>query len=429
MSDEFTTHFLGFGKTLTKEEMEKIFGTFVGRILDMGKNLVPLIAPETARGIIQHRIGHSPYRRAVMSLNNVSYELLGVTQNEFNFLTLSDAIEQVATIQEQNKAAAVTLPTTDEPKDESTSAEPVSPSTAGYPYELKKATLAKTKQAARAIIMAGIFATAIIQMQGRRFFNTQGWTDEQKADFVHESFFLPEVIVGTMPIYCVQRIERGLSDMVLKYRAIGDVFLAHQKGGMDTLRIDGRLSGPYRKMNLLYLIMLQFIGRTKVKDISQLPNINDIIAASGTSEATDADSEYPSNVTFPIITQTDIMLDMYLQTIEWHHSIETGGLKFINYHMLFRKYVEPKDVKLFDGKRVLDPKPAEASRRRLEAALDLAWKMGRIGVESFRVMIADGKPSVEWNSEAIYSDPYFRQAHTLMAGIGAEIVEMIGGTQ
>ena len=64
----------------------------------------------------------------------------------------------------------------------------------------------------------------------------------------------PEVIVGPVPLYSVQRIQRGISDRKIKYRAIGDLFLAHQKGTKDSLRIDGTLFGPQR---YLFLTALQ----------------------------------------------------------------------------------------------------------------------------------------------------------------------------
>ena len=79
--------------------------------------------------------------------------------------------------------------------------------------------------------------------------------------------YLTDVMVGTVPFYSAQKLERGISDRILKYRAIGDVFLAHQRGATDTLRVDMTLFGPYRGWYLLYLLSLQQSGESKLKEL------------------------------------------------------------------------------------------------------------------------------------------------------------------
>lgn len=193
------------------------------------------------------------------------------------------------------------------------------------------------------------------------------------ADGSQVAEFVPDIIIGTIPFYSAQRIERGISDRILKYRAIGDVFLAHQKGSRDTLRVDLTLFGDLRYLKLYTLAALQTYGETKLKSIEELKAME-----GGELTASMKDKNYESHNVFPIITQSEILLNMYLQTIEWHHSIEEGGYNTIKVHLLFRKHVEPKGYKILEGEDgpypdVVAKTPIEADR--IENCVDTIWKV------------------------------------------------------
>src|SRR5271157_586825 len=66
----------------------------------------------------------------------------------------------------------------------------------------------------------------------------------------------PAIIVGTLPLYFVDRIQTASSHDIIKSRSIGWVFFAHQKMTRSTLLINvhGYLVGPYR---WIYLEMLE----------------------------------------------------------------------------------------------------------------------------------------------------------------------------
>lgn len=212
------------------------------------------------------------------------------------------------------------------------------------------------------------------------------------------SRYYPDAIIGTVPMYSVQRIERGLSDRILKYRAIGDVFLAHQKGSTDTLRVDGTLYGDTRLLELVALITLQAYSETELKDIAGNLNFGGTVGEFGAMGQ--VTGQYESHFTVPIITQSEILLDMYLQTIEWHHTIDEGGYDIIKYHLLFRKHIEPKNY-FFDeeNKRAyIDINAGKlstsAERRRKEAMIDTIYKIIKIFGPYGKAVIFGGEEEV-----------------------------------
>lgn len=240
--------------------------------------------------------------------------------------------------------------------------------------------------------------------------------------------FIPDIVVGTMPFYSAQRLERGMSDRLLKYRAIGDIFLAHQRGGTDTLRVDMTLFGPFRVFYLLYLLSLQQRGESRLKELKLLstgvkapdtPLPSDVVKVPKEGKV-----QYESHMTFPIITQTSIMLDMFLQTIEWHQTKDKGGNNIIYIHLLFRKHIEPKGYTVFDG----DDKSGHmkygelaSERQRKELNLDILWKAREIGKEMFSIGLFGGKDLYSIDRQAIAEDPYITTISGLTGGFGFEL--------
>lgn len=238
--------------------------------------------------------------------------------------------------------------------------------------------------------------------------------------------YRPDIIIGAMPFYSAQKLERGMSDRILKYRAIGDIFLAHQRGGTDTLRADITLFGPYRGWYLLYLLALQQGGESRLKELEltavnlPVPEENVIVPKTGKYQ-------YESHMTFPIITQTAIMLDMYLQTIEWHQEKDRGGHSVIFIHLLFRKHINPIGIDVFEeGKKgYLNYGEVPSVRRRKELIYDTLWKCKQIGVEILKFGLFGGTDMATIDMEAITSDPYVTDIAKLMSGYSFDINNMV----
>lgn len=215
--------------------------------------------------------------------------------------------------------------------------------------------------------------------------------------------FKPEVIVGAVPIYSVQYLERAKSDRKLKSRAIGDVFLAHQKGNKDILRIDLTLYGKFKYVYLWYFIALQRDGTAETQNVN-LTGLPVKPSGSNNSQMENKAHKllnYDVHRTFPIITKNHIILSMYLQTIEWHQSVQDGK-NVIKVHLLFRKYLPTSAYKIFNP--VVDTVTGETTggsgleliekfgmaKRWMEFAVDSVWKMMRMHGELYgRMMIGD----------------------------------------
>lgn len=238
---------------------------------------------------------------------------------------------------------------------------------------------------------------------------------------------IPDVLISTMPFFSVQMLERAMSDRLLKYRAIGDVFLAHQKGATDTLRLDMTLVGPYRGWYLLFLLMLQGRGESQLRELPALGLGPDIIHAPP-HEVINLPKKgvvrYESHITFPIITKTAFMLDMFLQTIEWHQEVDRGGYEVIYVHLLFRKHIDPKGYTVFKKgarKGYLDYGETQAERLRKEVLIDTIWKAREIGNELFNVGMFGARNMFEIDREAVSSFPYATDIAKLAAGYTFDI--------
>jgi hypothetical protein len=239
---------------------------------------------------------------------------------------------------------------------------------------------------------------------------------------------VPDILISAFPFYSVQRFERGTSDRLLKYRAIGDVFLAHQKGATDTLRVDMTLIGPYRNWYLLFLLMLQARGEGSLKE---LPNLGtgkdprDLPPHEVIKVPKKGKVEYETHVTFPIITKTSIMLDMFLQTIEWHQEKDRGGHDVVYTHLLFRKHIDPKGYKVFrKGKKklgTLEYGKTQTERLRSEVIYDAFWKAREMGVELLNVGMFGASDIVQIDMEAVAGFPYATDVNKLAAGYTIDI--------
>jgi len=246
--------------------------------------------------------------------------------------------------------------------------------------------------------------TAVLRMLG---YGVQMGYSFLNSEYVRS----PEIIFGPVLLYSVQMVERAKSDRKLKNRALGDVFLAHQKGNRDICRIDGTLFGPQRYVMLALLVKLQKDGEGFVTNLSNKSGIVfETMAPPAQGEiqkSTKQHFNYEEHKTMPLVTRTHVMLNMYLQTIEWHRSIE-DGIDVIKYHLLFRKHVPSTAWRAFNPQKYTNDegKPLAGAgyqlldsraqvKRWLEYSLDLAWKVARTFGEAYLHMMIDNDGSRE----------------------------------
>lgn len=192
----------------------------------------------------------------------------------------------------------------------------------------------------------------------------------------------PELIIGFIPVYHVNKVGHASSDDILKYRAMGGVFLAHQKGGRQTFHLRARLFGPQRFLLLKALETLQMIGGEAAKKVSGLTGgfgpiqtlgsdgkIIDTSEAGGLIKGKDRspitdytgrgefrDQEYAHHTTYPIITPTRIYTDMYMETLVMKEDVRMG-MDVIEVQCAFRQYVKPTHFQrtLVRGEEAFNP--------------------------------------------------------------------------
>lgn len=173
----------------------------------------------------------------------------------------------------------------------------------------------------------------------------------------------PDLIIGFIPVYNVNKLGHASSDDVLKYRAMGGVFLAHQKGGRQTFHLRAKLIGPQRFLLLKALETLQMVGGEAAKKVSGLSGGSGLLKTLGnegkvldystvrktkdktpvtdyTGRGEFKDQEYAYHTTYPIITPTRIYTDMYMETLVMREDIRMGK-DVIEVQCAFRQYNPP----------------------------------------------------------------------------------------
>jgi len=221
----------------------------------------------------------------------------------------------------------------------------------------------------------------------------------------------PDIIVAGIPVWHINRLGHAVSDEILKYRSMGGIFLAHQKGGKQTFKFTARIFGPMRFITYKLLEALQLLGSEEAKkvtslmDISQAPAIGDVALnwlspgdnlidvegmvnagsmgsplMSYTKDSEFENAEYAFHRTFPIITDTKIYTDMYLETLVCREDVKYGK-DVLEIECAFRHYEAPlffqKSEPNLVGKRkyytVFAPKKYLAAVRGIEGVINILW--------------------------------------------------------
>lgn len=164
----------------------------------------------------------------------------------------------------------------------------------------------------------------------------------------------PAAVIGGMPLPSIQEISHAMSERMLHYRATGGIFLAHQEGGEQSLRIQGKSFGLNRYMFLAMLDLLFLHGSSRVVDnflgvINQTATlVGDTTAWAEPVPEVDPwkkleiynldEGKEEAHLTFPIITKTKVYTNMYIETYDFNESVE-NGMNCLTYSIFFRKYL------------------------------------------------------------------------------------------
>lgn len=190
----------------------------------------------------------------------------------------------------------------------------------------------------------------------------------------------PAAVIAGFPLPTVDELSHAMSNRILKYRATGGIFLAHQEGGDQTLRIVGKAYGENRFM---FLQLLDFLflygGARKVDYFSQfiksllpattLPSDFETGKLNFEREITPSPwRDFNNSVvggamgelhyTFPVITRNRIYTNMYIETYEYTESVE-HGLNCVEYSIFFRKYVPERKRQFI---LAVDPSSQDANK-------------------------------------------------------------------
>lgn len=171
-----------------------------------------------------------------------------------------------------------------------------------------------------------------------------------------------EVMIGVFPLgglgidspTSITYIEVAHSNKEVKFRAVGSIFLAHQVGGSDAVKISGKLTGPLRMYWLMGLWILSLLSQGYLElfdfdddivslserflrdgngPVSQLKKVNDVVTEK---------PSYEKHITFPVITTHEIIPSCYIETFSFEEGIDRDK-DVITYDLLLRTYVEPEE--------------------------------------------------------------------------------------
>lgn len=229
------------------------------------------------------------------------------------------------------------------------------------------------------------------------------WTTALMAEYVAlrlaPTRFRPDIMLAGLPIYHVQREGHAASDELIKYRSMGTIYLAHQKGGKRTFKCTLKIQGPTR------LFVLAFLQRLQKTGVQENPTLTDTM---GTTEVAEGERKVPFvspttnakiryiqgyegigkeqvayHKTFPIITDTKVYTNMYLETLRYVEDIKIG-VETMEIDCAFREFIPPMHVLWYKGNKEKNQKgyfttymtddERDALRRR-DLVLNIAWGM------------------------------------------------------
>jgi len=175
--------------------------------------------------------------------------------------------------------------------------------------------------------------------------------------FGNEHRIKPSAVIGGFALGTVTEKSHAISDRVLKYRSRGGIFLAHQEGGDQTLRIVGKAWGPNRYLFLTILDFLFLYGQATTHDMFARNLKNNLKTLKFSTQAETVpqaeirvtpwtkidegdieDGVEEKHLTFPVVTTDRVYNNMFIETYDYRESVDLG-MNVIEYTLFFRKYL------------------------------------------------------------------------------------------
>jgi len=194
----------------------------------------------------------------------------------------------------------------------------------------------------------------------------------------------------------ITSIEVAHSNQIVKFRAVGSIYLAHQVGGNDSVHIIGMLRGPMRFFYLtaLWILTLLSQGYFEVVDWdSDLVNIvsnslafreaaGDFLQVQKVENIITQKPTYRKHITYPVVLEHEIITNAYIESFSFEEKIAEGR-DLITYDLLMRTYVEPKEF-LSDAKRSIMAigKTETMTEQILNYGLNFTYRLMKQGKES-----------------------------------------------
>lgn len=246
-----------------------------------------------------------------------------------------------------------------------------------------------------------------------------------------------EVVVGPLPLggmgigspTSVQEIEVAHSNKIVKVRAVGSIFLAHQAGGKDSIIINGKLTGPLRMYWLAALWILTLAGQGKLKTIvdsqsifkeslrggaGALIRLNKIPLNKAENIVTQ-EPAYEKHWTFPVVTSHEIITNCYIETLSFEEKI-VNDRNVITYTIILRTYEEPNEfIADLEHSVYRQAKGITKSQQILKYSINFTYRMMKWAKESFNVETNIWKTENYYNVDALDMATVFGIAITGLA--------------
>lgn len=232
-----------------------------------------------------------------------------------------------------------------------------------------------------------------------------------------------EVIVGGLPLggmgigspTSVQGIDVAHSNKIVKVRAVGSIFLAHQAGGKDSIIITGKLTGPLRMYWLAALWILILASQGKLKTIADSQTIFKESLRGGAGSLIRLNKlplnkkdnivtqkpAYEKHWTFPVVTSHEIITNCYIETFSFEEKI-VNDRDVITYTLILRTYEEPNEfIADLEHSVYRQAKGITKSQQILKYSINFTYRMMKWAKESFDVETNIWKTENYYNVDAL----------------------------
>jgi len=250
-----------------------------------------------------------------------------------------------------------------------------------------------------------------------------------------------EVTIGVIPLggmgidspVSVQNIEVAHSNKIVKFRAVGSIFLASQIGGRDAIKISGKFTGEFRMywLTALWFLTLASQGYLEAFDFdSEL--VNQIGSNADMAQGMFRDGAgqlkvlgkinnvvtqkpaYEKHMTYPVVTSHEILPNCYIETFSFEETVE-GNKDVITYDLLLRTYEEPEEFLADNEHTMFRAKKRTKTEQVINFALNFGYRMLKYVKESLFVDTNSWKVENYYNVDAL--DIGFTFGLALMGGL------------